>query len=492
MDGMTWSKLVLACSLGLATGACGSGDEGEAAPEVPVDFFALLADPYAPARRPIGQARVASSRSPEDPSGFHNRDWANYERIDGDLGTILDERGPGVITRLWLTQRSSRSAPAVEEDLVIRMWIDGQPVEWTPGRPAVGLRELTAGDAPALPEPWVAGPAEASGSFLVTVPIQFQRSIRIALEIREGFDSYWWIDWRKLPRGSVVRSFDGTLTEDERASLDVAAALWSGDDPAATSSVNETREIGPGESVEVTHAVHGVLRSFAIEPATAPQLEVRLQIDGLTVADAPVDRLALAAAPAASYRSALSALDGARATLRFPAPVREDVRVLLRNGGDEPVTATWDLAWDDVEPPDDLGDLRIDCTSAVGVESTNVTVAALEGRGHVAGHFLRLLADGWGFAVLEGDPEIWADDRALLGTGIEDLFGGAHYFIYGPFAQPEQGLSGIEDRSGGYPQLAMYRHMIASGVDFEERLEWEYEVFDPGSTYDACTYWYAD
>src|SRR5690606_28283140 len=139
-----------------------------------------------------------------------------------------------------LTQRSSRSAPAVGEAPVIRRGAAGRPAEWPPGRRAVGLRELTAGAAPALPRPWAAGPAEASGSFLVTVPIQFQRSIRIALEIREGFDSYWWIDWRKLPRGSVVRSFDGTLTEDERASLDVAAALWSGDDPAATSSANET------------------------------------------------------------------------------------------------------------------------------------------------------------------------------------------------------------------------------------------------------------
>lgn len=48
---------------------------------------------------------MASSREPEPPEGFGNRDYSHFRAIEGGEAVLLDAEGPGVVTRLWFTFR---------------------------------------------------------------------------------------------------------------------------------------------------------------------------------------------------------------------------------------------------------------------------------------------------------------------------------------------------------------------------------------------------
>jgi hypothetical protein len=421
-------------------------------------------------------------------------DWAHFQAVEGDDAILLSAPGPGVITRIWATQRSTTAAPAVEEDITVHLWIDGEEVELA-GMRGIGLRALGSGTVDAFPRPWVAGPDAASGSFLVALPLHFQHSVRVTAELRPGFDIYYMIDWRELPCGARVRSFDGTLSVGERASLDAATAVWVHGERGTPTEERAMPSLAPGEETSLVLSGPGVVREIELAASDGlAALEAELAVDGEVIAAGPAHVWLMATTPAEAYTSALSSFDGTAATLSYPAPFDEAVVLTVRNAGASAIDVQAALRWTVGAAPPEAGHLKIDCidhtTSPVRYEENDVMMAELDGPGHLAGHFLVMDAAAFGFAMLEGDPEIFADDRTLLGTGVEDFYGGAHYFIYGPFAHPEQGASGLDASDPGRPRVAMFRHLLSGPVEMERSLRFSYEAYDPGTRFRACTYWY--
>ncbi len=118
---------------------------------------------------------------------------------------------------------------------------------------------------------------------------------------------------------------------------------------------------------------------------------------------------------------------------------------------------------------------------------TDLTLLDLEGRGHYAGQFLVIRAES--FWVLEGDHEIEADGVRLLGTGLEDYFGGAFYYLRGSFSHPLSGASGRAASDAG-AVVSQYRHRLFDTIPFQRSFRFDYETFVRSSSFEHCLFWY--
>ncbi|HJL19294.1 MAG TPA: DUF2961 domain-containing protein [Sandaracinaceae bacterium LLY-WYZ-13_1] len=484
-------------------GGTGRADGGGPPPPT-FDAFAQLADPYLPARRLPGEVHLASSRAPEPADGFDNHDWSHFVRVEDGEAVLLEEAGPGVVTRIWFTFRHGAMGMEVGDRQRLHLTVDGEEIVFVEGERGVTLGELTSGTLPGFPRPWVAGRDLSSDAQQLFVPIHFDRSIRIAIDEvpDEEWIAYYQIDWRALPDDLCVRSFDGSLTAAEEAALADATAIWvDGTDGPAESLVEEL-VLAPGDAEVLDLAEPAVLRAVAFEvlEGALDGLEASLVVDGETVADGAARRWMHAEPFVEGFTSAMASGAPRGGRMAYPTPVRDRAAYTLRNGGGAPLTVRARLGFDPGIPPDDLGALRARC-GAPTIEETGGNAALLEvdgQRGHYAGQWLVLRGQRWGWTMLEGDHEVFVDgEPRLLGTGTEDYFGGAFYYLRGPFALPLAGAPGYDLMGRGHLEAnpvhaAQYRHHLLDAVAFDEAFSFQVEVTAPGTRYEHCSFYYVD
>lgn len=417
----------------------GGADAGPRRDAAPLDAgagaafepFALLADPHLPARALPGRMRLASSREPEPADGFGNGDHNHFVRVDGDRHVLLEAEGPGVLTRLWFTGREPATQDySVIDRTVLHVEIDGAEVEWPGVGSAITLGELTSGGVPGFPRPWVGDRAATSNGLVVNLPLAFRDSAVLWIEPLPGVDTlfYYQIDWRALPPGTEIRSFDGTLTAAEQAALEAATDLWVRDAVSPVARAERSATLEPGASVTVELAEPTVVRALEaqIDDGARSDLEITLTVDGREIVTTPLERFFYFAPPTEPHASALTTVGPDRLSFRYPFPVSTDASLRLHNAGSAPVTGAFAMLHDPGTPPRHLGAIRIRC----GVDQSppvgeNIALLELSGRrGHYAGQFLvtRAGVDGFwaGFWMLEGDHELFVDDETILGTGLED------------------------------------------------------------------------
>lgn len=471
-------------------------DAGCACPEF--DPFAALADPNLPARRLPGRMRLASSREPVSHDAKANRDWNNFVRRDGTELVVLEEEGPGVITRVWFTIRDPAEEHEAGDTLPLHLYVDDEEIVFHEGRRGTTLAELSSGEHPAFPHPWAAGRGMASNAFILAVPIAFSESVRMTLENdREDLVVYYQIDWRELPEETVVRSFDGHLTEAEAAALQAASALWA-DGEGATDEERIDREIALASGEETVVEVTGptVVRSLgAAGDPTFEAITTRLEIDGATQGEGPLSRLTFATAPTRPHTSAGSRFDGTTAELRYPIPVTESLRWRVRNDGDAPVSVSLAATHEPSGWEPSLGRFRVECATGHS-GSDPINLLELDGQaGQYAGQFLVMRGPEAGWWMMEGDHQVNVDGEwMLLGTGTEDYIGGAFYYIGGPFSLPTSGATGFEYDEGHLTSaevdVSMYRHHLLDTVPFESSFVFQYESYVAGTEYERCMIWY--
>lgn len=477
----------------------GTGMECELPACEPVDFFELLADPYVPARRVPGAAQLASSRQPEPVEGLGNNDWSNFVRIDGSEAVMVDVDGPGVVTRLWFTFRLGTDH-SVGDMARLHLYVDGEEIDFGTGERGVLLGDLTSGTLASFERPWVGGRDVASGAHVVFVPIHFQEHLKVTLDHEPERVSFYQIDWRRLSPRSRVRSFDGTLAPSEAAALDRALDVWIARAERGAMAQSLEQTLMPGADAQLAIDGPTVLRRFAWEVTAgeAEALEAALELDGQTLVDLPAHRWTFQSSPAEPYASALSEIGLASGSMEYPAPVATGAQVTLRNGGGEPITVRARLEHDPGELLAGLGSLRIECGEHARPTDGALPILHLTGeRGHYAGQFLVIRGYSFGWQMMEGDHEIAVDGEwTILGTGIEDYFGGAFYYADGPFALPFSGAPGYDlmgqpHLMAGVIDVAQFRHHVVDSINFEDELEVQYEVVQM-TVHESCHYWYRD
>jgi hypothetical protein len=163
----------------------------------------------------------------------------------------------------------------------------------------------------------------------------------------------------------------------------------------------------------------------------------------------------------------------------FPMPFRKSARIELTNGGGHQVMVFFHFlgAHYDRLPEDMLyfhAQWRRENPTETG---RNYTVLHTQGRGYFAGVqlFMQGYTKGDKNNFLEGDEWISIDgetDASIKGTGTEDYFQGAWYFMDGPFLAPYHGLTYQDPENIRY---GCYRFHTQDRINFQKEIRVEIE-----------------
>ena len=124
----------------------------------------------------------------------------------------------------------------------------------------------------------------------------------------------------------------------------------------------------------------------------------------------------------------------------------------------------------------------------------NYLILDAQGKGHYVGCLLNMQSYVKGSLVfLEGDEMIYIDgepEPSIYGTGTEDYFQGAWYFLDGEFAAPYHGLT-LFDRENA--KVSAYRHHVLDPISFDESIRVTIEHCHGNilqEDYSSLAYWY--
>ncbi len=242
------------------------------------------------------------------PWGFANADFGNYlrqETIDGrEEWVLMDDQGPGVITRWWATGISQE----LLDDNRIRIYIDGAT---TPTVEATA-EQLVGGDNMGFGPGLNFETPEKGGNLYGPLPYQKRVLItwdgptthgdaHVALRdpsLKNSIESALWynINYRKLPKGAEVDSYDSSDLSAHQTALDRVNEVLS--NPAATGSIElrhkASQELAHGQSIAHSIASAGAIRRVRVSVSGEDQLaalskvHLVLAFDGQETARVPV------------------------------------------------------------------------------------------------------------------------------------------------------------------------------------------------------------
>jgi len=323
-----------------------------------------------------------------------------------------------------------------------------------------------------------------------------------------GLWTYYQIDGRALPAGTRIQPFRAATDAAHDAALAAATALWDRHEHPGVDVVDVApAPLMPGAVIERELPGPGSITAVVVIADREPRstLELTIEADGRRVAAAPVAKLTGSAWPAGSYRSAFAASDMDVAALYAPIPFAGRARIQLRNGGLESVSVGLRVRLLSLDGlPDDLGRLEVICGRTTvdipvsiceqdsSAEYPNAIVGGVAtGPGQYAGQTLAFYTPEVWWWGLEADHEVSIDGiPSLLGTGMEDDFGGAFDFMLGTYASPTSGAPGWDRRPDGSADTWMYRWHLFDAIPFDRELRFEFESYVNGARLDGCIFVY--
>ncbi len=488
----------------------GLAPDAGALPPAPLDLLADLADPFAPARLRSGTPFLVSSRQPEEPEGLLNADYGHFEREEEGRGVMIDRRGPGVITRWWMTI-GNLPGPRDPEAIRVRFWVDGAEIDPDGGEPGMTLGALTDGTVSSLASPFTLGREGTSGGFVVSQPIHYQESFRADVALNAGW-TYYQLEGFDYDAPTEVVPFSYPPSAEQLANVEAAAMLWRDHDHPGTEQLGEPTALEASASTELRWMGPGVLTTLALEVPRAARedTELVIQVDGEEVARAPLAWLAGGEDPAAeSHASALFVVDPTQVRLHYPIPFELELVASLTNTGAATIGGVR-MAGRVVSMPldPDLGRFHAQCdthgpvaaiqmcgTMDPSLRTPNNVIASWSGaRGHYVGHsMIQRAASAW-WCALEPDHEIFIDGAyALLGTGMEDYYSAGFYFMNGPVSWALAGASGwTRSTVDGSGATHVFRHHLVDTIPFSNELRFEYESYVEDTTFTGCSFFYVE
>jgi hypothetical protein len=420
---------------------------------------------------------------------------------DGEAAIVFDERGPGAITRIWVTTGFGTSA-CIDPAIRVRFYFDGSTV------PALDLplAALFDGSTPPFTPPLVADRQSASGGYVSNVPIAYAEGLRIALVGADdggtnpctgnGERLVWFqFQHHRLAPGRAVTTFaPGDDFPAWRAFLGHA-----GDDPwnGLLAPVEATSLLAPGATLDLaTQAGAGWLRGIRLHlPRTAYALvRAKLVLDGATVADVLLDDLFATTGEAMMPARGVLAGEDASGWLYswLPMPFRQSARIALvaEAALPAPVTVESQLFFDAAAVPPDAASYAAEVSDAC-VDRGDIRLYAGHGAGKIVGLAARYRAHGIvGRGYLEGDERAYVDaaiSPAWYGTGVEDFFGGGFYFEDTAFALPLAGATIVDADGAG--ETAAYRWLLADPLVYTSSLRLTLEAgFAPSQPVPTCAH----
>ena len=401
---------------------------------------------------------------------------------DGEEAVLFDERGPGAVTRFWVTTGLGVST-CIDPAIRVRFYVDGAASPTLD----VPLAALFDGSTMPFTPPLVADNAASSGGYVSYVPIAYARALRIALVNAEngGFNPcsgddkrplWFQIQHHRLAPGTAIDAFSaGQDFPAWRAFL-----AHAGDDPwnGMLVAQNASSTLAPGATITLaTRSGSAWLRGIRLHAPRESYAAIRLRLhfDGAVTVDAPLsDFFATSASATIPARGVFAGEDaGGWLYAWLPMPFRQSASVQLVADADlpAPVAIQSSLSFDASAVPDDAAPL-VAVSSNACVPRGDLTLYTHDGAGKIVGVASRYQAAGVpGLGYLEGDERAYVDTAtapAWYGTGIEDFFDGGFYFDHGAFALALSGATEIDPDGSGV--TAAYRWMPGDALNYTNAL----------------------
>ncbi|HEV7490610.1 MAG TPA: DUF2961 domain-containing protein [Rhodanobacteraceae bacterium] len=418
---------------------------------------------------------------------------------DGAEAVLFDERGPGAITRVWMTTGFGVSS-CIDPAIRVRFYLDGA----TAPTLDVALAALFDGSTLPFTPPLVADHTQSSGGYVSYVPIAYADSLRIALVNADnggtnpctGNDErLLWFQFQhhRLAPGTTVPSF--VAGEDFPAWR--AFFAHAGDDPwngmLATQDASST--LDPGATlVLATRTGPEWLRGIRLHLPRSDYGAIRLHLvfDDESAVDAPLaDFFAVATTSVIAPRGVLAG-EGADGWLYawLPMPYRQSatVELIADTTLPTPITIDSSLAFDAAAVPDDAAPYTASLTDTC-VAGGDIALYVQQGAGKIVGISARYRADGVvDPGYLEGDERAYHDDATApgwYGTGVEDFFNGGFYFDQGEYALAMSGATEVDHQGSG--TTAAYRWMLADSLTYANASRFTQEAgFSPAEPVPTC------
>jgi hypothetical protein len=445
-----------------------------------------------------------------------NRDANNFvcasadeQGYDGLIPVVLDQPscpeayvhgfvlsrfvGSGRLARLWVTAASFRTAPPTTQ--VLRIWVDDDPT------PVIDVPMRAALDGSAgeiFAPPFGAGSTHELAWYY---PVVFGSKLVVALDGLVPLDVTYHQTTVELDPTPSARTRSPTRLP---ARDGVIALLGS----AATGPISGLAALAPAADVTLAS---GESRSVAslVGPATLDSLEV-------TVADTDVGRLgnvdvhltwdgeatpsvslplaALLGAGLDATPNASLALSGRHEgtswifALRLPMPFAATADVTLVNHDAAALHVQVGFLGENALPATPWGHLAAVYTDTMAPATAPVQTVSLSGPGRLVGvcamlegHALPSGDLGSGpLNFLEGDESLFVDGHlAAHGTGTEDYFDSAFYFLDGPYATPFAQGWGVATDTAAPPHgraSACRWHVLGDAIDFTNDVQQTLEI----------------
>lgn len=423
---------------------------------------------------PPHTSRMASSRDTKSVTEggegwFANEDFGHFLRDDGDEHVLLEDLGPGALTRIWTARPAG----------TLRIYIDGKP------EPAMAFEFARLfRDGP--PEPIRAPFSYVQGKgWNLIFPIPYASSVRVTVS-RPQPKLFYQVNYRSYPAGTVVEPYSPEGAQKLVPLAREVAKLLN--DPADQSTGGATTT----QTVQLSDAQPE--QRIALGPSVVRELVVRgiqpdeqwlrrtrliLTIDGERAVDAPIGSLFTAdLGVTRPHTSAVASASPSALTLRWPMPVRGELGVRLESNGGRIGSVSMQLQKSDGLPENPLffharwsGTKRFD-----SLQPVDWNVVTLLGSGYYVGTVFNAANPApqwWG----EGDEKIFVDGEAtpsLFGTGTEDYFGYAWCYTQ-QFATPWNGLPRV-DGAMNWGRNSQYRWHVLDAIPFSSSLRFQLEV----------------
>lgn len=459
--GLVWAGAFIAL---VAAGSVYAQDE-----VLNVDPFEDLVDLYRLTHPMTGH--TGQTGSYDRTGGNGDASFWYYLRGNPRRAVMADVRGPGVISRIWVTAFDPNVAR-------IEIFIDGSA---TPVVSAY-MRDFF-GNLPPFTPPLS---TPSTGSWISYVPIPFERSCRIeAIDARADDNIiYYNVTYRQFSSGSAIAEpFQMPPTANQQADLNTFAQQWS-----ARSQDPKPPTVGE----QVISSAHFILRgqkaTLANLPGAGVITGIRLSVDHDNAGTLPDTRIrarwdgnstyAIDAATGSFFGSTfaranaeglpLGTKDG-HAYCYLPMPYANGAVIEVEN------TAPFDVYIGEARityvpmNPAEVGRMRFhtqykEQTIFGGMPSYRILDTT--GRGHYLGCTMSIRAGDPNWGILEGDEQIYVNGEptaSILGTGTEDYFNGGFYFSGGTVSLPFHGLPSLDNNT---LVLSAYRLQVPDPVVF--------------------------
>lgn len=410
----------------------------------------------------------------------------SYLYRDGERFVILDQIGPGVVYRMWMTGLDALFRGGLTGDVWFELDDEAEP------RLHLARGELFSGTVPPFLAPLAGNSVASAGGFYSVVPVPFAHRLRI---LTSTVPNWVQITYAKLPPEQSIESFDPSA--DTSAAAAVLEAV--GSDPKSrtpTSTDTMALNVAPGavQTVWQRDGAGAILRLELLAPAGA-EIPTRLRLQA-TWDDAAAPQVDAAlddffgAGLGPAARSLAFGRDGDRFYCYFTMPFRSRARIAVRNDGDVAALDGWQLRVGATEKvPDAQAAWFYARTKMLRVDADRQDYVILDatGTGHVVGvvltagcaeegHCQLAQLPGLDGAHLEGDERIAIDGSRypqIHGTGLEDFFNGGFYFLFGPRVLPTHGnpaQPATSERRPGLTLRTAYRLFLGDAIPFSSRI----------------------